>query len=96
MLEECLGDGSIAAEGAPGLLYEMAVAQEAMGNFGKALDWYERVSQIDPDFSDVIARIAMLRETDGDGTPLRAPGNPLEGEGTDDIEGMLDDLETDD
>ena len=61
MIEECLGDSAITVENAPGLLYEMAIAHEDMGDPGKALDWYDRVARIDPEFGDIKARISALK-----------------------------------
>ncbi|MFQ5457476.1 MAG: tetratricopeptide repeat protein [Myxococcota bacterium] len=89
MLEECLGDGSIAAENAPGLLYEMGIAHEELGDRGKALDWYERLVDIDPDFEDVKTRISALRRGGADDADDPAGG------GLDEIDKMLDGLADD-
>jgi tetratricopeptide (TPR) repeat protein len=61
MIEACLADEDEAWERAPGIVYEMAAAQEETGNAGEAVKWFERVAEIDPEFRDVAERLSALR-----------------------------------
>ena len=58
--EQSLADPRITGHDPTALFYEMALAQEDMGNPEEALRWHERVAEIDPVFRDVRMRIAVL------------------------------------
>jgi tetratricopeptide (TPR) repeat protein len=65
MIEGFFAEEGATGEKAPGIVYEMAAAQEESGNASEALKWFERVSEIDPEFRDVGERLSRLRRSQG-------------------------------
>jgi pilus assembly protein FimV len=81
MIEGFLAEEGAAGEKAPGIVYEMAAAQEEAGKASEALKWFERVSEIDPEFRDVRERLSSLRRSQGSDDGSDSPGSaPRSGE----------------
>ncbi len=75
MFEQCLALGGSTGKGAAGILYEMALVHEEAGTAAQALECYQRVAEIDPDYRETRARVARL----GSAVPDAAGGSSRPG-----------------